>query len=175
MSDKTLDIQFDKLFKKIIEDIRYPISYGLQIYDKPLNEEGKVSYPFYSYSIISQRLVQNIPYNFYNYKEEKIEYTFYEQWEMNLSFTAISMSIYESIEAAKKLQDWFRTLGNDFLLYNQIVKVRMGPITQRDFMMVTDYERRNGFDITLRISRQVGKQTTTIETVILPDNILRGK
>jgi len=164
MTDKTYADQLKVLFEKITADIKYPIVLGLQVYDKPKDEEtNETEYPFIGYNIMSQRRVANIPQT--EAEDDNVRTWWEEQYEFTISFVAAAKTPFESAEAAKTLFEWLSNVGQDFMMEKQIVHVSSTPITNRDFLLINNYERRNGFDCRLRMGRVVDKVVPMIEVV----------
>ena len=167
MQDKTYAEQLKGLFIKAKEELGYPIVLGLQIYDKPGDDEkpSETDYPFVGYNIMSQRRVANIQFS--EEKERDIHIWWEEQYEFILSFVAVAESPYDSLEAAKELFEWLSIKGQDYMSEKQIVFISATPITNRDFLLINNYERRNGFDCRLRMGRRIEKDKPMIEKVFV--------
>ncbi len=88
-----------------------------------------------------------------------------ETYQVTISFTAYAMDEGDSLNLAQELHDWFQFDGYDFLNNNNIVVVNKDNIQNRDAFLVNDYERRNGFDVILRITRTLTKDSEFIENV----------
>lgn len=86
-----------------------------------------------------------------------------EEFKRILSFNAYAMDEDVSNELAQSVHDWFRFHGSDFLDANNIVVSDITDVQNRDVFLVDDYERRNGFDVTLRLSRALSKPMEYIE------------
>lgn len=170
--------QFDKLTNAITAYTTRPIMYGMQANDKPLkrDEQGEiiepkeVDYPYFSYNITSHRMVQNIPYT--TQSEMDVTVLWKEQWEFTVSFAAIAKNIFEALEQARLLHSWFEETGYQTLSGIPMVKVRTTPITQRDFFLVDMYERRQGFEVVLRVAREIEKVTPRIVLAPVPDGTI---
>jgi hypothetical protein len=70
-----------------------------------------------------------------------------------------------SFDLSQKIRDWFTFYGQDFMDSNNLVVSDITGIQNRDILLVDDYERRNGFDVTLKTIRTLEKQIDIIETV----------
>lgn len=174
-AQKTYAEQLEELFTKIRTDLGYPIVLGLQVYDKPKDEESedenKTKYPFIGYNIISQRRVANIPRT--EQKDDMVKTIWDEQYEVTISFVAAAQDPFEAMEASKKLFEWLSNTGKGFMLSKQIAHVASTAITTRDFLFINNYERRSGFDCRLRMGREVEYEIPRIETVeVQPGTIL---
>lgn len=71
--------------------------------------------------------------------------------ELTVSISAYSNKLDESFEQAHKALEWFKGLGVYELGDENIVIVRTQPIMNRDTFLTTEYERRHGFDVVLRV------------------------
>lgn len=175
MSDKTYESQLRDVMVKIKTDLGVPVVYGNQIFDKPKypddypEEElrGTTRYPFICYVFQSIRRVANIP------KEEiltdKIRRYWEEQHEFTISFTACSNDIFDCVELIQKMNAWLTNSGYEYLRSKEIICVSTTPAINRDSFLVNDYERRNGFDVRLRMAREVNTEVNYIEKVIIPE------
>ena len=86
-----------------------------------------------------------------------------ESYKMVLSFTAYDTDADASHELAQEIHDWFKFYGLDFLDNRNIVVVELSTVQNRDLLLVDDYERRNGFDVTLRLTRELAQDFDYIE------------
>ena len=181
MIDKSYADQLKDLFVEATKAIGCQIILGLQTHDKPKDDNDETSYPFVGYNILSSRRVANIP--FVESKEivetttdpdteEEVEtsiFEFYKTWdeqfEFTLSFVAVDITPFGSVELATKLFNWLSNEGQSFMTVKEIVHVTSTPIVNRDFFLINDYERRNGFDCRLRLGRHVQAKVQDIETV----------
>lgn len=82
-----------------------------------------------------------------------------------LSFTAYDMDEDISHELAQQIHDWFSYHGYDFLTINNIVVAEQSAVSNRDAFVIDGYERRNGFDVTLRMTREMIQEFEYIEHV----------
>jgi hypothetical protein len=80
-----------------------------------------------------------------------------------ISFTAYSMDEDESLELAQKIHDWFSFFGSDILQSIGVAVAEQTSVTNRDAFVVENYERRNGFDVILRIKRTQDLEIEWIE------------
>lgn len=83
-----------------------------------------------------------------------------------ISFTAYSMDEDESLDLAKKIYDWFAFDGYDVLDAIGVVIVEQTDITGRDAFIVENYERRNGFDVIIRIMDEKEKNVNWFDKII---------
>lgn len=76
-----------------------------------------------------------------------------EEYRSTFSFTAYAMDEDDSIELAQQIHDWFAFEGYAFLEGMGVVIADQTDVTNRDAFIVDDYERRNGFDVILKVMR----------------------
>lgn len=178
MSDRTYESQLSDLFKKIKQDLAVPVLYGNQIVDKPKYPDdyevealrGTTRYPFIGYVFTSNRRVANIQRE--QSLIDRIRRYWEEQYEFTISITAVSNDIFDCVELMNALHGWLTNTGYDYLRSKEIVCVSTTPATNRDIILVNDFERRNGMDVRLRLAREVEIETTYIETVTIPDGTI---
>lgn len=97
--------------------------------------------------------------------EFDVEYTAEAQVTLSLSINAYSKSFDECHELAIKAHSWFSFVGHQVLKDSGLVVVSVGSVGERDSLIITDYERRNGFDVTLRAVHQMMRTVETIESI----------
>lgn len=90
-----------------------------------------------------------------------------DEYQATISFTAYAMDDDESVELAQSIYDWFKFDGLDTLQGLGVAVVEQTNITNRDAFVIEDYERRNGFDVILRIKRVRDFNVDWIEKVQL--------
>lgn len=88
-----------------------------------------------------------------------------ESYKVTLSFTTYDYDEAKSLSLAQEIFDWFDFEGSFFLDDNDIVVVEKTTIDNRDAFVMNEYERRNGFDVILRISRTMTHDVEYIEKV----------
>lgn len=76
-----------------------------------------------------------------------------ESFRRVVSFSAYAMDDEVSIDLAQSARDWFNFAGYEFLSANNVVLVEATSVANRDVFVLEDYDRRNGFDATLRFTR----------------------
>lgn len=97
--------------------------------------------------------------------ENWVRQTFTNHFSMVASFTVYSDDEIESNNIAEALYNFFDVFGRSNLKVRNMVIKNIGPIQNRDSLIVDDYERRVGFDVTIRAIREVTQDIETIETV----------
>jgi hypothetical protein len=88
-----------------------------------------------------------------------------------LSFTAYDLDEDVSHELAQQIHDWFSYHGYEFLTANNIVVAEQSAVSNRDAFVIDGYERRNGFDVTLRMTREIIKEIAYVEKVDVFDDL----
>lgn len=135
----------------------------------------KLSYPHATFKVTSPYLKDN------GQAEETVhdavngyQLRYTESYKVVISFTAYSLDIDESLDLAQKIRDWFAFYGTDVLESNNIAVVNQTDIQNRDTFIVDDYERRNGFDVVLRVTRELYKDISWIEQTEINGIIIKG-
>ncbi len=133
----------------------------------------KPPYPFVGYKFTSPFIpergqpaetMQNVPSSDPNF-EYDVEVTQKQQPTMVLSVTAYSDDSDACHALALNAHSWFDLIGYEELRSSGIIVVRSGNIQNRDTLIVGDYERRQGFDVSLRVSGDLKLVLPTIEKV----------
>ena len=127
----------------------------------------KPNYPFirYTYTTPMNSIVPRAGSYYAEESGEMLDYGRKHHNRMTVSLTAISMDSDEAHEKALEAAEWFTWKGYFHLKENNIVVVRIEAMTNRDTLIVDDYERRVGFDVQLRVSSKVEKEIEWIEEV----------
>lgn len=94
--------------------------------------------------------------------ENDIERTATSQPQMSLSVTIFGKSFDDSFQLAQQAHDWFAFKGYRDLKDMGYVVASIEPIMNRDSLIIDDYERRQGFDISLRF---VHRQSRVVEEI----------
>jgi hypothetical protein len=76
------------------------------------------------------------------------------EYRTTFSFSAYSMDDDESYLLAQKIYDWFAFVGYDFLNQLGATVTEQTDIINRDAFIVENYERRNGFDVIIRVIKE---------------------
>lgn len=82
-----------------------------------------------------------------------------------LSITAYGLGISETAELAQQARDWFDFVGYRTLKEMGVTVADLGATGNRDTLIVDDYERRRGFDVTLRFVHRQERLLEEIKTV----------
>lgn len=85
--------------------------------------------------------------------------------EKVLSITEYSRDLSTAGALAKKARDWFTFVGHPALKAEGYVVVEATAVINRDSLIIDDYERRRGFDVTLRFVDTVSRTVEAIEEV----------
>lgn len=128
-----------------------------------LQAKNKPPYPFYCYNYSNfstvQKTIKDIQKDGIFFRMEE------ENQEIIINIQAISMDVFEAANLADKLKKWLTGEGYYELIKQNIVIVRCEQTTQQDFFSVNDYERRWGFDCTLRIENSSTYPLSIIEKI----------
>ena len=88
-----------------------------------------------------------------------------DSYKVTISLSAYDMDDDVSRDLAQKIWDWFDFFGQDDLLTANVAVVELSNIVNRDAFVVENYERRNGFDVIIRVLRELERATNPIEHV----------
>jgi hypothetical protein len=156
--------------------IRNDIVTGLNQYITPnkiiMQDQNapKPTYPFATFNFINTYIEQQIGTPIELVEEDQDEstnakYTRIEQPTMTISITSYSKTIGESEQLALNMLKWFKYIGYEYLKEKGIIIVDSTDIKERNTLIVDDYERRYGFDITIRVVSEVERVIEAIEIV----------
>lgn len=152
----------------MIENVRNKIVAGLYAFiQKPVIFQPQNTplppYPFVAFSITSDYMrtlddgnLQNVP-QLVDLKE-----TLSSNVEITFSFNAYSLNSLEAKNLIKKVHDYFRFTGYQYLSDNGIIVVDVGNVQNRDLLEVDQYERREGFDVRIRTLDTIERITPEI-------------
>jgi hypothetical protein len=88
-----------------------------------------------------------------------------ETYKVTISLNAFDMDDDISRELAQQIYDWFQFHGVDDLMAANIAVVELTSIANRDAFVVENYERRNGFDVIIRVGRELARVVNDVERV----------
>jgi len=155
-------------FKELRTAIVKGLSEHLDILVIMANQDApKPDYPFMTY-MFTTPMNSVVPQSGSYYSKEagdKLDYGRRHYNRMTVSLTSFSQDSDEAHEKAFEAADWFTWKGYFHLKENNIVVVRIEAMTNRDTLIVGDYERRVGFDVQLRVPSKVEKEIEWIEEV----------
>lgn len=120
-------------------------------------------YPFIGIKFTTPFIVIGQAASYTDERNEVIE----QDGEMVISITSYDKTIDGSFNNAFKALEWFKTSGKLELQDAGIVVVKTENMTNRDTFITIDYERRNGFDVRLRIRAKSSKSIETLENMNL--------
>lgn len=132
------------------------------------NAKKKPKYPYLSYKFISLHIPQNYHVLTDVVSSEDadfefdVEYTKIEQPKMILSISSYSNDEVEAYDLALRVKEWFKFYGYYYLKANGIIVNSVGNVQDRTIQIVDNYEKRQGFDVTIRV---VDVQKMRIETI----------
>lgn len=90
-------------------------------------------------------------------------------YKTTISFTAYAMDDDDSVTLAQKIYDWFSFAGVDVLQSIGVAVADQTDIINRDAFVIEDYERRNGFDVILRVPHQQLKDIEWIDVAVITE------
>ncbi|HFJ9472608.1 TPA: hypothetical protein ACGW3J_005313 [Bacillus paranthracis] len=90
-------------------------------------------------------------------------------YKTTISFTAYAMEDDDSVTLAQKIYDWFSFAGVDVLQSIGVAVADQTDIINRDAFVIEDYERRNGFDVILRVPHQQLKDIEWIDVAVITE------
>lgn len=88
-----------------------------------------------------------------------------ESYRATLSMSAYDLDNDTSRELAQRMYDWFSFHGYDHLNEQNIVVSEVTDVINRDTFVLENYERRNGFDVIIRVTRELARTVDFIERV----------
>lgn len=88
-----------------------------------------------------------------------------DSYKATISFTAYATDDDASRDLAQKVYDWFSFTGYDYLMTLNVAVVEQTDVINRDTFIIENYERRNGFDVIIRVARELMRDIYTIEKV----------
>lgn len=128
------------------ENLKNTVTSGLEKYCgcivRRSNQNSPLpSYPYLSYTITTFMSANKGTYGVYADGKDRKQVT--QTW----SITAISGNDAESKMLANKARQWLEHIGSTYLNDNNVYVQSVGGITNRDNLLTTEYEYRNGFDV----------------------------
>ena len=108
-------------------------------------------YPYVSYTVTQPRMEKGGTYGVESNGNRS------KQFDMSMSFTVQSDEEDESVFIAMKAARWIEEIGVVYLDDNGIAVKRVGSITNRDNLLSTMYEYRNGFDATFTLLERISE------------------
>lgn len=135
--------------------------------------QPKPPYPFVSYkfttlyrpdaAVMTRSPVPSTDPDF----EQDIEYTLKEQLQMVLSISTYSEDEVEAYGLALQVQAWFKLQGYRYLKENNLIVVKTTALQDRTMLIVDNFEKRIGFDVTLRTYSEQKGRVESIEIYVL--------
>ena len=158
-------IDYEGLYKTVAKGLKDYV--GCPVIRSNQNEPLP-SYPYISYTITIPKSEKQGTYGVYPDGKHRKQVT--QTW----SITANSEDNAESVILACKASEWLDHIGTTYLNDNNVYVQRVGGITNRDNLITTDFEYRNGFDVVFSLFDVVDnpiEQIGVIETVDLDGGI----
>lgn len=153
------------------EKLRETVATGLSKYlgcpvVRSNQNESPPDYPYLSYTVTA--LIKENKGTYGIYVDENGAQTERKPFVQTWSVTALSNNNAESVVLAVKAHEWLDYVGRVYLSDNDVIVQSVGGITNRDNFLTTEYEYRNGFDVTFWLMNEV-KNTSeeVIETADL--------
>ncbi len=155
--------------------LKIPVIIGDQVGEKPEYPflRTKFTMPFnpeFPVPLNAPETFETVPSQDPNW-EYDVEITRRTNPSMSLSITAYALDEDQAVELAIKAHNWFSFYAYDDLRSAGIVVAGIGAIHNRDTLIVGDYERRQGFDVTLQVRQELKKTVPTIEGVEYDANL----
>jgi hypothetical protein len=88
-----------------------------------------------------------------------------DSYKVTISISTYDLDDDVSRDLAQQIYDWFEFYGSDDLRAVNIAVVELSNIVNRDAFVVENYERRNGFDVIIRVSRELTRAANDVERV----------
>ena len=98
-------------------------------------------YPYMTYTIT--RLLSENKGTYGIYEDGTRRKPFTQTW----SISAVADTHFDSVMLAVKAREWLDCYGASYLNDNGVIVQSVGGITNRDNLLTTEYEYRNGFDV----------------------------
>lgn len=150
-------IDFEKIrltvAKSIKEHLQIPVIRTNQNAEPP-------QYPYIGYTVTTLMKTNNGTYGEFieDIDGESVK-IYRKEFQQIWSFTAYSDDDLQSKTLALKLYDFLDKIGSISMSDNEIVIQRIENITNRDNLLTTDYEYRNGFDVTFAFMNEIVEKT----------------
>lgn len=125
-------------------------------------------YPFLSFTIT--RLESENKGTWGEYADGKDRKPVTQTW----SITSISDDETESVTNASKAREWLDRVGTVDLRAKGVIVQSVGSIQNRDNVLTTEYEYRNGFDVVFYLMNEVENRVEKTQEYIQSAKIERG-
>ena len=158
------------IVKQLHEHIQRPVVMMRQTSDKPLKDD-KIDYPFIGYNLIMPFKNEKGQGVYSNYEVDSTNPDFKKdiiknlnlQVQFTISFSAYSEDSISAKQLALDAFDYFKHIGYENLVREQIIVVECTNISNRDVFDTDYYERREGFDVRFRTTHDIKARLETIE------------
>lgn len=123
-------------------------------------------YPFLTYNVTTSGISTGYPGMtiLVDLDDDTVTEQYIDQPIMMVSINSYAIRKTVSIQNAMRAADWLNTTGHDVLKSKaNTVVVDIGDIQSRDVQLGDEWERRNGFDVTLRASSVIEVKQDWIE------------
>lgn len=112
------------------------------------------AYPFISFTVTQLESANKGTWSEYDDGKDRQAVT--QTW----SISSLSDDENESITNASKAREWFDRVGRLYLKDNGVIVQSVGAITNRDNVLTTEYEYKNGFDVVFYMLSEVENPIT---------------
>lgn len=148
-------------FKRIRRTVVKSVEDHLQIPVIRTNQNAEPpQYPYIGYTVTTLMKTNNGTYGeFTKVIDSKSVKVYRKEFQQVWSFTAYSDDDLQSKTLAMQLYDFLDKIGALQLAEQEIVIQRIENITNRDNLLTTDYEYRNGFDVTFAFMNEIADVT----------------
>ncbi|NLU42206.1 MAG: hypothetical protein GXX08_08380 [Firmicutes bacterium] len=170
-------IQLDEITKAIIAGLKeYLAAYDIKQVIEADQPDPRPAYPFVTFKWLPMtpdgsaqptRIVSVVPSSDERF-ESDVQYTYVRNPTLNLSISVYDKARSDQIAMrAMAVRDWFEVheLGNDWLEPLNAVITNATGIQDRDTILDRGVERRQGFDVSIRVIDTVEVRVPTIEKV----------
>lgn len=130
-------------------------------------------YPFTTYSFISTYIDGASHEELKPSTSGYVNRELVTQSEFSLSFNSYSRDSIECKQLIKTVWDFFKHSGYHKLKELDLVVVEVTNIENRDILEVDKYERREGFDVRIRVVDTISRQVETIDKFNVSNGIIK--
>lgn len=148
------------------ENLRLTVVKGLKKYlDCPVIRSNQAAepppYPYVSYTVTT--LMSENKGTYGEYEDGALRKPVIQTW----SITVQADNDAESVKLANMAHDWLDCVGTTYLNDNKVIVQSVSSVTNRDNVLTTEYEYKNGFDCFFWCFNEVENEVEIIEQVIL--------
>jgi len=172
-------VQLDEITKAIVAGLKeYLADYGIEHVIEADQADPRPTYPFVTFKWLPMtpdrssqptRIVSVVPSSDERFDSD-VQYTYVRNPTLNLSISVYDEAHGDQIAVRTMAsRDWFEVheLGNDWLEPLNAVITNVTGIQDRDTILERSVERRQGFDVSIRVVDTVEVRVPTIEKVLI--------